>query len=181
MNLPEPQLATRVRVMQIIALALLFGVLTLCGVSLAVVQVNGPLAPPPEGAPRVITMVAMALFAIDVPLSFFVPAALLRGAIQRIAATTPHGTDAEQSARDEAALLGMRQVTLIIGNALLEAVAMLGSIAYLLEGQGFVLLAVVIPVLLMLWRFPTVEGTRYWLERYAGLMAELRALGNELR
>jgi hypothetical protein len=180
MDLPDAQFAVRVRTIQIIAAALLFGVLMLAAVSIAVVQTSGPMGHRDADALPIVSLVALVMLATNLPLSLILPNVLMRNAVQRVAAgswSVPPGVDPGVLATDEARLLAARQTVMIVGTALLEAVGLAAGIAYLVEGQAFAMIAVVVPVLVMIAQFPTREGMRTWLERHLALVAELRQLG----
>ena len=98
-------------------------------------------------------------------------------ALRKIAAGTwqpPTGSNPSSFASDNSKLLGLRQGTLIVRLALLESAAFFGCIAYLLEGQMFVLSEVLVAVFLMLASFPTFYRVRYWLELQADRLSQLR-------
>jgi hypothetical protein len=179
MNGPDEILSPqRLRVLQIIALALLLGVLGFLAVALYVVLVqnNGQGIAPPQDLP-IQTLVAAAMFAVLAPLSFLLPSIQTRSAVQRIAAGTwrpPVGVDPKLYGTVPAQLLAVRQSTLLVGLALLEGTAFMGCVAFLSEGQPLVLALVGAAVLLMLLRFPTAGRERAWLERQADQLAQLR-------
>ncbi len=181
MNLSEDQFAARVRTLQIIVAALVCGVVTLAVVALIIVNERGPAGRPqgPDGWP-LISIMALVMLGVNVPLSVVLPGVLLRSAVQSIAAgkgNVATGPASELLTTDDGRLLAARQTTQIVASALLEAAGLFAGIAYLLEGQAFALGALAAVVLLMLWQFPTREGMRLWLERHLGIVAELRQLG----
>jgi len=122
-------------------------------------------------------IVAVAMLVICGSLAFVIPSIQTHSALQRIAADSwqiPPGTDPKAFATDDAKLLAVRQVTLLIGLALLEGVAFMGCIAYLLEGQTLALGVIGVAVALMLCKFPTENRVRAWLERQIEALEELR-------
>jgi hypothetical protein len=168
----------RLRVMQIIAGALFLGVVTFLAIVLIIVsgQPNGA-GIAPAGSVPIISIVAVLLLIVQVPLAFHVPAFLTRSALRRIAAGTwqlPPGANAASFQTDTSKLLAVRQTSMIIGLALLEGVSFFGCIAYLMEAQPFALGVVVLAVMLMLVNSPTEGRVRAWLERQADQLAELR-------
>lgn len=183
MSSPDDMLPPkRLRVMQIIAGALLLGVLTFLAIALFLVsgRPQGAAGGTADGLP-VISVLAVMLLVVDAPLAFVVPSFLMRSAVRRIASgawQAPPGSDPAAFASDAAKLLTVRQTALIIGLALLEGVAFFACIAYLLEAQPFVLAVVLVAVALMLVNFPTEGRVRAWLERQADLLAELRQQGD---
>lgn len=168
----------RLRVMQIVAGALLLGV----GVFLAIVFIAAPARAngaglAPAGGTPVISFAAVVMLAVNAPLSFLVPGFVTRTALRQIASGTWQGgpgADAASYNTDALKLLAVRQTSLIVGLALLEGVAFLGCIAYLLEARPFVLGVVLVALTLMLVKFPTEGRVRAWLEQQANLLAELR-------
>jgi hypothetical protein len=172
---PDAELTPQIlRVMQIIAGALLAGVSTF--LVIVIVIRNGPGAPPPQ-AVFVMTPVAAVFLALLAPLAFMVPGIMTRSALRQInAGTWPAraGASLSASASVGAKLIAVRQTTLLVGLALLEGAAFNACIAYLLEGQVLALAVVGVAIALILSRFPTRERVRNWLERQASALAELR-------
>jgi hypothetical protein len=168
----------RLRVMQIVAGALVAGVLIFLAVVLFLVHVqrNGQGMGRPQELP-IITLVALVMLASNAPLSFVLPRAQARMALRQIAAGTwqapPQGT-ADQFATTTGRLLAVRQTTLIVSLALLEGAAFLGTIAYLLEANPLALVVVLLAVLLMLWQFPTEGRVQGWLDRQQEQLAAFR-------
>jgi hypothetical protein len=75
-------------------------------------------------------------------------------------------------------LLFVLQTSLIIGLALLEGVALLGVMAYLIEAEPFVLGVVAVVIVVMLARFPTENRVRAWLDQQTERLASMRQEGN---
>src|SRR5262245_21971556 len=75
----------QLRAMQIVAAALLLGLLSLCGLAVGMVHLgnNGRGVAQPQQMP-IVTWVAIALFAVEAPLSFVVPAFMTRNALRGI-------------------------------------------------------------------------------------------------
>src|SRR5262245_8920432 len=111
--LPSEQL----RGMQIVATALLLGLLIFCGIALWLVQRHGGgLAPGME----VITWLAIALFVIEVPLSFVVPRIVTRQQLKGIVeGKSPSGTR-PVAGGIAGQLAAIYQAAMIIGLAFLE-------------------------------------------------------------
>jgi hypothetical protein len=155
--LPPQRLLT----MRIVAGALLLGVLIFLGLVLfmVLVQNNGVGTAPPGDLP-ILSLLAVAFFVIQAPLSFIVPRFQLRTALRQIASATwklPPGASATDFRTDASKLLAVRQTSMIVGLALLEGAAFFACIAYLLEAQPWVLATVLAAVLLMIVTFPS-EG-----------------------
>lgn len=165
-------LRQRLRVMQLIAAALIGGVLFFLGI---VLFQRG--AQPPAGGVGVISLVAVFLLATNAPLAQVLPGILTRSALQRIAAGTwqsPPGAAPGNHDSDAAKLLTVRQTATIVSLALVEAVGFLGCIAYLLEGEAVALAVVGVALLLMVMNFPTEGGLRAWLQAQEDQLAALR-------
>src|SRR5262245_43611995 len=128
----EPVPRGFLRVMQIIAAALLLGLTVFVTIALIVVaERNNAPAIAPVGDLPMITVIAVAMLAVQAPLAFIVPGIVTRNALRQIASgawSVPPGANAEALHSDTAKLLLVRQTTLIIGLAFLEAAAFLGCI-----------------------------------------------------
>jgi hypothetical protein len=176
----DPLPVGQLRTLQIIAVALLLGVLVFLGVVLFLVHVQnagqGMMKPPPDFP--LVSVLAVVLLVSNVPLSFILPAVTTRAALQRMAAGTwqPPAQAAARLALDTDALrlLFVLQTSLIIGLALLEGVALLGIMAYLLEAEPFVLGVVAVVIVVMLARFPTENRVRAWLDQQTQRLADIR-------
>lgn len=174
--------AQRLRVMQIIAAALLVGVLIFLGVVLFLVQIqnNGAGAAPP-GNMLLLSLLAVAFFAIQAPLSFIIPRFQTQTALRQIASgawKSPPGASTTDFGTDASRLLAVRQTSMIVGLALLEGVAFFACIAYLLEAQPWVLIIILACVGLMLVSFPTEGRVRSWLSWQVDRLDELRRRGD---
>jgi hypothetical protein len=158
--------------MQIVAGALIGGVVIFAAIVLYLVDQNGPQGQvPAPGDLPILSIVALVMLGISVLLSLVLPNMILRGTMQRIAAGAPMAT---QYAGDENRLLQARQKITIVACALLEPAGMMASIAYLLEGQSFALTTAAVVVAFMLFQFPTQGRVRAWLEHHLTLVLELR-------
>jgi len=164
-------LRQRLRVMQLIAAALILGVLFFLGI---VLFQRG--AEPPAGGVGIISLVAVLLLATNAPLAQVLPAILTRSALRRIASGTwqaPPGAAGGHDS-DAAKLLTVQQTAMLIGLALLEGVAFLGCVAYLLEGEAVALAVVGVALFLMVLNFPTEGRLRAWLQAQEDRLAALR-------
>src|SRR5438270_12638706 len=115
----DVRLYPRLRVMQIIAGALLLGVVLFLAIVLVIVsgRPQGPAAAPAGGLPLV-SVVAVVLLAVEAPLAFLVPGLQTRNALRQIASGTwrlPPGASAAELSTDTAKLLAVRQTTMLIG------------------------------------------------------------------
>ncbi len=168
---------SRLLTMQIIAAALLLGVLIFLGIVLYLVFGQGQGQAMGDGDLPVVSLIAVLLLMTNAPLSYVVPRLQAQAALKQIAAGTwkaPPGADAADFGSDAGKLLAVRQTSMIIGLALLEGVAFLGCIAFMLEGQVFALAVVGVAYLLMLTQFPTEGRISAWIERQLAVLAETR-------
>lgn len=176
----------RVRTMQIIAGALLIGVVGFLGFVLYYVHVANkgkPMTAPPNLP--IVSLVAVAMFCTNAPLSFVVPSIQIRSALRQIlqGKWSAVGSEVDPAVRTKIAmmyatagdkLMLLRQTTMIVGMALLEGSAFMGCLSYLLEGQPFVLAVVGADVFFMLCKFPTEGRVRAWLDRQAAVLDNMR-------
>ena len=179
MSDPDDDLLQRnLLVMKILAGALLSGV----GIFLVIVLVivhgrNNGAGLAPSGNLPIISIVAVLFFVLQGPLAFIVPGIMTGHGLRKIATgawRTPPGADPSSFVTDNSKLVALRQSTLIVRLAILESAAFFGCIAYMLEGQVFVLSAVLVALFLMLASFPTFYRVRYWLELQANQLTQLR-------
>jgi hypothetical protein len=170
-------LLPRLRVMQIIAFALLLSLAILGGIVIYLVQVqnNGQGMQAPPDLP-ILSLVAVAVLVVDAFVSVIVPGMIIRNAVRQIAAGNWKlpGSPAAGLDTDAAKLLAIRQTTLIISLAFLNGPGFLGCIAYLLEAQPFVLAVIGVSFGLMLVQFPTEPRLRSWLEQHMEWVARER-------
>jgi len=175
MSAPESSFPVeRLRAMQIIAAALIVGVLMFGGLAMYMVfaERQGQL---PEGQLPVISLLALAMLVVNTPLAFFLPGVVARNGLRQMAATPRAAADAQD---DTIRLLTLRQTVMIIGLALLEGAAFLGLVAFLVEGQTFALAVAGVVVILMLIQFPTEARVRSWIDFQAQRLRELREQPN---
>ena len=168
----------RLRVMQIIAAALLVGVLIFLGIVLYVVLIHnqGQGLGPRRDFPYV-TAIAVVILLVDAPLVVFIPRTITQNALKQMAAGTwkaPSGTSSTEATSDAAKLLLVRQTTLIIALALFEGVAFLALIAFLLETEVAALAVVAGAIILMLVSFPGERRVRVWLDLHLQRLTDLR-------
>jgi len=172
----------RLRVMQIVAGAMLLGVLIFLGLVLYMVLVqNKGVGTAPPGDLPLLSLLAVVFFVIQAPLSFLVPQFLTRTALGQIASDVwkaPPRANATDFRTDASKLLAVRQTSMIVGLALLESVAFFACIAYLLEAQPWVLAIILACVLLMMVNFPTEGRVRSWLALQADQLDQLRRQGD---
>jgi hypothetical protein len=171
-TLPRGQLRT----MQIIAGAILAGLLMFLALVLYLVLVQNHGNGLGPGDPPLLSVMALVLLAVNTPLAFVLRGTSERAALRQIAAGSwrpprgTHGADLPAGGK----LLVARQTGMILAMALLEGVGFLACIAYLMEAQPFALAVCGLVVIFLLANFPTEGRVRAWLERQANVLAEMR-------
>ncbi len=167
------------RVNQIVAAVLILGIVIFLGIVLFLVQAQngGQGKVPPLGNLPMISIMVVLFFIIQAPLSFLLPALMVRGQLRRIAADArgPWSSNPSLYATAGGKLMALFQTSMLIGLALLEGTALFGCIAYWMEAQLFTLGIVCLCLVLMLLRFPTAGRVRAWLERQGEALNALRA------
>jgi hypothetical protein len=162
--------------MQIIASALLMGVVTFLGVVLYLVLVqhqgHGMGA---AGQQPILSFVSTGFLVVMAPLSFILPTLVDRNGVQRIARgdwrPPPRGP---APTTESGKLLAVLQSSQIIGMALLEGASFFGCIAYMLEGRILAVAVVLIGLVLLVSRFPTEGRVRSWLTEQSDQLVRLR-------
>jgi hypothetical protein len=176
------------RTLQIITGALLLGVVVFTAVVVVLgtngINVGGAGAGVVGGVAGndtpLISIVALMIFAVQVPMSFVVPGMQTRDGLNKIMAgtwRTPRGSNPSEFEEDAAKLMVLRQTTLITSLALLEGAALFAGVAYLIEGRVFILAVPAVVVLQMLTSFPTEYRVRTWLEAQIDRLELLRQEG----
>lgn len=174
-ELNDSALAGRVRTMQIIAFAMMNGVLILSGIFCYLVFGQRGGEPLHQGEqPPIISYVALGLFAIGGVTSFLLPMVVLRSIQRKIVDGTWQAPPGSGAMDDVGKLLNARQTALIIGLALLEGPAFLGCIAFFTEARTYTLAIPASTLILMLLRFPTLDGVRASLQEDLDMLKSLR-------
>ena len=175
----EQAIENRVRGMQIIASALIAGVLIFFGIAtyLALNHVD-----PPGPAPLpMLTIVAFIMLGGCGGISFLVLWYFRQNAARQIATgiwQPPQGIDPKDYESDIVKLLGAEQWAVFLLVAKLQAApAFMGCIAFLVEAKWYAVAVIVIAVSLMILRFPTHDSLREWLYEQKKQIDELRAGG----
>lgn len=174
MTSPSDTLAARLRVLQIIAFALMSGSAFFLAVVVYLVQQNGGRGQSqldPAAMP-IISYVAALVLVMEAPLAFFIPRILEQAGLNRLAAVPRDGLVLPPNPRgpsgpitDQGYLLNLYQTSMIIGMALFEGASFFGSIAYLLEARPFALAIAAAPIALIALRFPTHDRLTAWLRQ----------------
>jgi hypothetical protein len=157
---PDPY-AGRLRVMRILHAALCLGVLFFLGIVLAL----APLIKPPPEVP-LISYVIAGFAVVSCALAWLMPTVGTPSARRR------QTTDQPDSDRDR--WWELYQTRLILRCAPLEGGAFAQLIAYLLEGQPFILGLGVALFLLLAVQFPTRERVERWVEVQEDLARQAR-------
>lgn len=134
---------------------------------------NGQGLAPPSGLP-VVSLLAIGLLVLDAPLAFLLPNLQTQSALRQLAAGDPVVLPGVQSGPDVPRLLALRQTTLLVSLGILAGSAILSGVAFLLEGQVWVLLVAAVALLLMAVQFPTAGRVRGWLEQKRVQLEDLR-------
>ncbi len=168
----------QLRTVQIIAAALLLGLLSLCGVAVGLVHLgnNGRGVVLPQQIPFV-TWIAIALFAVETPLSFLVPKIITRNALKAIVEGKPMRVQQWTSSEPPPVVVQLAtvyQTAMIVGLALLEGVGFLAGVAYLLEAEPVSLGIAAVVVVLMIARFPLANRVFDWIQRQVEEIESLR-------
>jgi hypothetical protein len=166
----------RLRTMQIIAFAQVLGLVLAAAIFVYLVQVpyNGQGVAPPQGLP-IFSLVGVAVLTGLALVSFAFPNFLLAQGVRTVARgdwPSPPGATLLDS--DAAKLLALYQTTMIIGLALVEGAGFYCCIAYLLEGQPWMLALVALALVLQAARFPTECRVRAWLSRQLDRLEQTR-------
>jgi len=151
-----------VRRMQIIAGALIAGVLAFLIVATLVVHAGGGPLQAPAGNLPLITLILVGLSLVQIPTAVVFPGLMIQAAVQQLK------SGQKSNLSPMAAMLRALNSVMIMRMAMLEGGAFAATIAYMLEGSHFAWPGILAPVTLMLWYFPTTNGCREKLEEIAG-------------
>lgn len=161
MNDPaDDPLLPKLRVMQIIALAMVSGALMFLAIVLLMPrEVRRPDADP------VLTWISLGGAPIQLLLALLLPAPVARAQRRSLLAGNQPGHESLPSGPERPVAIGVLtfQVKLIIRLALLEAGVFFSLIAYMVEGQWPTLIVAVVLMGLMAANFPTRDRLERWL------------------
>jgi hypothetical protein len=183
MSSPESSLSGRIRVMQIVAAALIFGASSFLVVCVYMVQNNQGKgqAEPAEGELPMISLAALGFLLVILPIAFVLPAINLRSGVQTLAGKAPdsHVMPASNAGpggpiTDSAYLLLRMQTAMIVRLAPLEGAAFFGAIAYLQEARPLALIVSGVCIGLMVLFFPSEGRVLARLEQLRRDLAEAR-------
>lgn len=150
---------------QIIAFALLMGILTFAGVAWFMVTTNKVHNPIPP-----LLYLSWGSFVLMFLASLTVPAMIARSHVEQIGrgAWTLNNPAMSIPETDTGRLLVVFQLQMIIGRAMLEGAAFLGLITYLVTGEPLALIGPGAVVVLMILSFPTRGKVMGWVEMQMG-------------
>jgi hypothetical protein len=185
MNTQEPSFRRYLRTMQIIAVALIAGVVIFAGLALFLVWQRGALGQVNAGAGELppLTLVSVVFLIAAGTAGLFVPRLILKGAAARLAKVprdgyvmgVVHGKAVPIS--DAGFLLNARTSAMIVGMAMFEGVAFYAGIAYLLQARPLALGVLVVALAGLLSKFPTEGRVSAWLAEQQGVVDGLRERG----
>jgi hypothetical protein len=147
--------------MQIITLALIFGVVMFLVIALITRMGNAPVA-----EATTLSYVALAFFLGASGASFVAPNLIREAMVKRLVHSSQPATVAQ--------LAAVYQTALIVGLALLEGAGMFGIVVYLVEGHIWTLALPAIAMCLMAIRLPTESRLLDWLDRVERRIREHR-------
>ena len=152
-----PKFDQQLRVMQIIAVALMMGVLMFLGVVLVMTQ--GDVFGMQQ--PGLITIIAAGFAFIMIVNHFVIPSIIANAQLKRLAGG---GTSDAEKEQRIASLASVYQVQLIVGLALLEGAAFFNLIALMIGKSAASIAVVVVLLSLMLLKFPTRTKVTWWIQ-----------------
>ena len=154
-GLPGPKFEASVRTMQVIALALMMGVLVFLGVVLVVT--SGRI----DDSPEMITKIAAGFALLMLMNHFVIPPIILKAQLERAIAA---GLQQKPYAERTQECCGAYQTQLIAGFALLEGAAFFNLVAMMLEHCVASIVVVTLLLLLMAAKFPTRDKVSFWVQ-----------------
>ena len=152
-----PKFDQQLRVMQIIAVALMMGVLMFFGVVLVTTQ--GDIFG--QGNPGILTMIAAGFAGLMIVNHLVIPALVTKAQLSKFKSENP-GPKVSDSTTDS--LLAIYRIQLIITLALLEGAAFFNLISVMIEKHVISLIASIVLLGLMAVRFPTRTKVSWWVQ-----------------
>lgn len=144
-----------VRRMQIIAAALMMGVLMFLGVVL--VTTAGRL----DGQPEMVTMIAAGFAFLMLANHFVIPPIMAKAQLKQAIGSGIHQKSDEEKIQGYCEIY---QTQLIVGFALLEGAAFFNLVAMMAEHCVASIVIVAVLLLLMVAKFPTRDKVTFWVE-----------------
>ena len=158
--MPEITKEQDLRGMQIVAGALMMGVLIFAGIAFMIREKD-------DGSFPVVSMLGAGMAAVMTVLHFVVPAANVRTERDKFDAGEWRATDQEGRYQK---LIGVYRHKLIIGLAMLEGAAFFNLIAFIVEGKLWTAGIVAGLMFLMAMQFPTQTRVEHWIEDQSQLI-----------
>ena len=152
-----PDFDPQLRVMQIIAGALMMGVITFLGVVLVITEGN-VLG---QGNPGIVTMIAAGFAGLIIVNHLVIPSIITKARLNQIKSQDSDGQNTELKV---ASLLGIYRMQLIITLAFLEGAAFFNLVSVMIEHHVISLIAAVVLLGLMAVRFPTRTKVSWWVQ-----------------
>lgn len=152
-----PKFDQQLRVMQIIAVALMMGVLMFFGVVL--VSTQGDIFG--QGNPGIMTMIAAGFAGLMIINHLVIPALITKTQLNKLKSEAPGPKDSD-STNDS--LLAIYRIQLIVTLALLEGAAFFNLISVMIEHHVISLIAAIALLGLMAVRFPSRTKVSWWVQ-----------------
>jgi len=152
-----PAFDQQLRGMQIIASALMMGVLMFFGVVLVIAK--GDIFG--QGNPGIVTMIAAGFAGLMIVNHLVIPGLVTKAQLNQLKSQNSDGQNSEQKA---ASLLGIYRIQLIITLALLEGAAFFNLVSVMIEHHILSLIAAIVLLGLMAVRFPTRTKVSWWVQ-----------------
>ncbi len=168
----DPITPGRIRTLTIIVFAQTMGLVVFAAVAVYLVHQQGV----PIRHTDFLSPLGLIMLAVMGPASIAFPLFIRRQNVGRIARgewKPPPGA-ASAYTSDAAKLFAVYLTSTIVGLALVEGAGILCCLAYLLEGQTYVLALIAIAVVLQIARFPTEGRLRAWMGRQLDWMEQER-------
>ena len=152
---PGPKFEASVRTVQIIALALIMGVVTFLGGVLVAT------ASRIDDSPEMITKIAAGFAFLMLVNYFVIPPIIIKAQLKQAIAA---GMNQKQDDEKIQKCCGIYQTQLIVGFALLEGAAFFNLVAMMLEHCVASIIVVTLLLLLMAAKFPTRDKVSFWVQ-----------------
>ena len=143
-----------VRGMQIIAFALMMGVLIFMGITLVITQAqfNGPV--------EIMTMIGLGFAGLMAVNHVVIPKIIVATQLNQFRATTSSETASDQKVKR---LIGIYRTGLILAMAMLEGAAFFNLIALMLDRSPASLAVVAVLIFMMAFQFPMTTRVTWWI------------------
>ena len=151
----------QLRVMQIIAVALMMGVLMFFGVVLVITK--GDIFG--QGNPATVTMIAAGFAGLMIVNHLVIPGLIVRAQLSQLKLKDSSPKDSNSTVDS---LLAIYRIQLIITLALLEGAAFFNLISVMIEKHLISVIAAIVLLGLMTVRFPTRTKVSWWIQNRLG-------------